>query len=273
MCLALWSERGAVLVTDKMGQASFGGNSLPVILRRQSGALLQILNAKGIGMRCGSLMLSVVFSLMINAASAESISGVASVIDGDTIEIHDTRIRLHGIDAPESSQVCRRENGEEWRCGQTAANLLADIIGRRIVSCESSAMDRYGRAIAVCRVEDHDINKAMVSQGYAVAYRRYSSDYVDAEKVAKQERRGIWSGAFTMPWDYRRRARLDAGPSTPAAQGSCVIKGNIGRSGNFTYHMPGDRHYDTTRINTSKGERWFCSAAEAEAAGWHKAPQ
>ncbi|MEP2828060.1 thermonuclease family protein [Parvibaculum sp.] len=204
---------------------------------------------------------------------AENLAGVASVTDGDTLEVHGTRIRLHGIDAPESSQRCRRENGDEWRCGQTAANLLAEMIGRRSVSCESSETDRYGRAIAVCFAGGANVNEAMVAKGYAVAYRRYSTDYVHAEDEAKREKLGIWSGAFVMPWDYRRGIRLDSSSSEMSMPGECVIKGNIGKSGNFTYHIPGDQYYEATRIDTSKGERWFCSVSDAKAAGWHRAPR
>lgn len=218
------------------------------------------------------LVAGLVFACSPSGLYADEISGVASVIDGDTIEIHGARIRLHGIDAPESSQTCRRKNNEEWRCGQTAANLLSDLLGRRTVFCESTETDRYGRAIAICHAAGRDVNEEMVAQGYAVAYRRYSTDYVDAENAARQERLGMWSGAFVMPWDYRRGKRLNATSSVPKAAGECVIKGNIGRSGNFTYHMPGDRYYEATRIDPSKGERWFCSPDDAETAGWHRAP-
>lgn len=209
----------------------------------------------------------------IDVAVAESLTGVASVIDGDTIDIHGTRIRLHGIDAPESSQVCHKENGEPWRCGQVSANFLADMIGRRSVSCESSETDRYGRAIAVCFAGGVSLNESMVVNGNAVAYRLYSTDYVSAEEEAKREKRGMWSGSFVMPWDYRRGRRLGDGASEGSAPNECVVKGNIGRSGNFTYHMPGDQYYEATRIDPSRGERWFCSASDAEAAGWHRAPR
>ncbi len=97
------------------------------------------------------------------------VAGLASVIDGDTIEVHGQRIRLHGIDAPESRQLCRM-GSEPWQCGKDAANALAEKIARRPVTCE-------------------DLGAWMVSQGLALAYRRYSRDYVDEEAEAQTARR------------------------------------------------------------------------------------
>lgn len=140
-------------------------------------------------------------------AIAEDLIGRASVIDGDTIEVHGQRIRLHGIDAPESRQLCRK-NGQEYRCGQQASLALADKIGTRPVTCEQRDIDRYKRIVAVCRDGEEDLNAWMVLQGHAVAYRRYSKDYISAEEQAQAEKRGIWSGEFTMPWLWRRGERL-----------------------------------------------------------------
>lgn len=136
-------------------------------------------------------------------AAATSIVGVASVIDGDTIEIRGVRIRLHGIDAPESRQLCTRPTGERWRCGQQASLALSDQIGRSTVSCDPRDTDRYGRTVAVCSSRGVDLNGWLVTQGWAVAYRRYSRDYVRAEDRARAARRGVWSGQFDMPWEWR----------------------------------------------------------------------
>ncbi|TAJ37295.1 MAG: thermonuclease family protein [Reyranella sp.] len=131
------------------------------------------------------------------------LAGPASVIDGDTIEVHGTRIRLHGIDAPESRQECRRPDGTTWRCGQQAALALSDHIGRRPVTCKPLDRDRYGRVIASCSLSSGDLNRWMVANGWAVSYRRYSLDYVADEEKARQARLGIWVGPFEMPWDWR----------------------------------------------------------------------
>jgi len=140
-------------------------------------------------------------------ANAQDLVGRASVIDGDTIEIHGQRIRLYGIDAPESRQLCEKDR-QKYRCGQQASLALADKIGTRPVTCEQRDIDRYKRIVAVCRDGEEDLNAWMVMQGHAVAYRRYSKDYIAAEEYAQAEKRGIWSGEFTMPWRWRRGERL-----------------------------------------------------------------
>ena len=146
--------------------------------------------------------------LSATPASAIELKGVASVIDGDTVEIRGTRIRLHGIDAPETRQLCTRPSGQSWRCGQQAALALSDRIGRRSVICVARDTDRYGRTIAVCSQDGVDLNAWMVAEGWAVAYRRYSLDYASAETDARRAGRNIWSGTFVMPWDWRRIARI-----------------------------------------------------------------
>ncbi len=115
----------------------------------------------------------------------------------DRRRIHGTRIRLHGIDAPESRQTCRQG-------GQQAALALADKIARRPVSCSPKDTDRYGRVVAVCRAGDEDLNAWLVSEGHAVAYRQYSRDYVALEDQARAAKRGIWAGEFMVPAEWRK---------------------------------------------------------------------
>ncbi|MDH3644286.1 MAG: thermonuclease family protein [Gammaproteobacteria bacterium] len=205
------------------------------------------------------------------ADARDMISGVASVIDGDTLEIRGTRIRLHAIDAPESSQTCQRPNGNAWRCGQQAALGLADKIGKRPISCKERGQGRYGRSIAVCHQGKIDLNAWLVSKGWAVAFRRYSDDYVAQEEEAKVARIGVWKGTFEMPWDYRARVWSEAADVAPDPD--CPIKGNINRTGERIYHTPwGSRDYHRTKFNERKGERWFCDEGEAVRAGW-RAPR
>ncbi len=94
--------------------------------------------------------LTVALCLLATPALA-NVAGTATVIDGDTIEVHGQRIRLHGIDAPESRQLCRVD-GKSWQCGKDAANALADKIARRPVTCEDLGRDKYDRIIARCTV-------------------------------------------------------------------------------------------------------------------------
>lgn len=138
-----------------------------------------------------------------NRPAAGEIVGIASVIDGDTIEIHGQRIRFDGIDAPESSQVCVRAGVKE-RCGQRSAMFLADTIGRRTVSCTDERHDRYGRMIGRCSAGGKDLNAAMVEAGQAVAYWHFSQRYVPKEEKARAAGVGVWGTEFEMPWDFRR---------------------------------------------------------------------
>jgi endonuclease YncB( thermonuclease family) len=134
-------------------------------------------------------------------------TGRARIIDGDTIEIAGTRIRLYGIDAPEKHQFCQDGSGERYGCGQRALNALEGRIDGQTLVCEKRDIDRYGRTVAVCRQGTADINAWMVETGWAVAYRRYSGDYVAAEDRARAQRVGIWAGSFENPADWRRDHR------------------------------------------------------------------
>jgi len=199
------------------------------------------------------------------------ITGVPSIIDGDTIDIRGVRFRLHGIDAPESSQLCE-QHGQPYRCGQQAALALDGLIKRQPVRCEEKDKDRYGRIVAICFLGNLDINRWMVEQGHAVAYRKYSSDYTDSEDAARAAHRGVWAGEFQMPWDWRMAKRSgNAAPAVAAPEG-CTIKGNISNSGRI-YHLPGGTWYEKTKIDIAKGERWFCLEEVARSAGWQKSNQ
>jgi len=202
-----------------------------------------------------------------------TLTGSARVIDGDTLEVRGTRIRLHGIDAPESAQRCR-SGGQVWSCGREATRALARHIGSHPVACKERDRDRYGRVVAVCHVGDQDVNAWMVAEGWAFAYRQYSRRYLAEEMAAKAAKRGVWRGDVVPPWDWRRGKRLNGtGTTMKRGGGRCKIKGNISKAGKRIYHMPSGRFYDQTRINTSQGERWFCSESEARTAGWRRARQ
>ncbi len=146
--------------------------------------------------------------LAFPAFSSEPLAGRASVIDGDTIEIHGTRIRLEGIDAPESRQTSMaKEMGEVVRCGQKAAFFLADLLAEHVVTCTETGKDRYRRTLAHCEVEGQDVGASMVRAGWALAFVRYSREYLPQEDEARAGGAGMWATEFVAPWDWRKGTR------------------------------------------------------------------
>jgi endonuclease YncB( thermonuclease family) len=203
--------------------------------------------------------------------SQQRFSGRATVTDGDSLEIGATRVRLFGVDAVEGRQSCARA-GREWPCGEEAARKLRSLIGGRSITCQQRDVDDYERIVAVCRAGNTDLAAEMVRHGFATAYRRYSNDYVDEENEARAALRGIWAGEFARPESYRDEQRDSArGPTSTRQQpprGGCDIKGNVNGEGERIYHTSASPAYRDTEIDEERGERWFCTEAEARAAGW-----
>jgi endonuclease YncB( thermonuclease family) len=229
---------------------------------------------------------------------------VLRVIDGDTIEVllssGPIRVRLNSIDTPEKNQP--------W--GPEAAAALASRVDGQRVMLDVITQDQYERLVAVVFLGDQSINAWMVQQGNAWAYRQYLDDasYCVWEGEARAARLGLWSlpsESLRAPWEWRAAERggtmtfTDYGnetvtnciaamrrhgwatgsaaavpyspPTVPTPSGACLIKGNISNSGRI-YHVPGGAYYEVTRIDESKGERWFCTEAQARAEGW-RAPK
>ena len=136
-------------------------------------------------------------------ATHAPIAGYARIVDGDTIRVAGVPIRLEGLDAPERDQPCTDQNGTSWPCGQAATRQLRERIGGRRVTCAPRAIDRYGRVVATCAQTDGaTLNAWLVRQGWAIAS---GFTYADEEAAAKADKRGIWSGTFVTPRDWRRR--------------------------------------------------------------------
>ena len=218
-------------------------------------------------------------SILLTAGCTEAgaLTGrVTHVYDGDTVSLaaggRDHRVRLQGIDAPEHDQPY----------GAAAERHLAGLVLNKEVRLEQMGKDQYGRLLGKLWVQPRDCkncgmtldaNLAMLTVGLAWWYRFYKDEqsaedrgrYEFAEQEARAKRAGLWADANpTPPWDWKRGDR-----ARQSASGDCRIKGNISDNGRI-YHVPGQKYYAQTRINTNRGERWFCSAAEAEAAGWRR---
>lgn len=137
--------------------------------------------------------------------TANPLSGQARIVDGDTLAIGNVRIRLWGIDAPESRQTCEGKAGDVYECGRDATAALREVIAGRPIECTERDRDQYSRVVAICRTEAGEVNAAMVRRGWAVDYRRYSGGaYGTEEAAAKAEGLGIWSGRFELPSRWRQ---------------------------------------------------------------------
>lgn len=173
-------------------------------------------------------MMRIILALLALAlplpAAAQSFTGPARAIDGDTLDMAGERIRLFGIDAPESAQSCTRK-GAPWACGKDAAALLAGKVAGRSVECVQRDRDDYGRIVATCRAGGSDLGGVMVREGMAIALTRFSADYVAAEARAKSFGLALWGSQFQTPAEFRA-----ANPSLfkPATPRSAVRPANVG---------------------------------------------
>lgn len=140
------------------------------------------------------------------APAADAVAGRATVIDGDTIEIRGARIRLHGVDAPESWQRCEDGDGRLYRCGKEAAFALEQFLATsRPTRCDIVGRDRSKRLVSVCfRADGRKVNRWLVESGNAVDWEKYSNGaYADAQATARARGAGIWRGSFQLPCQAR----------------------------------------------------------------------
>jgi endonuclease YncB( thermonuclease family) len=233
----------------------------------------------------GRLAFLLLLLVLPRLAAAADITGVPKIRDGDQVTIGSTHIRLGGVDAPSTDQLCLNPNGERWTCGVAARDELIKHAGNRSWTCHARFTDRRGRSVARCEVGGEDIQKWLVANGWALAYIRRSHDYEADEKAAREARAGMWKGAFIAPWDWRVRNKktpilgatkvpenahailLASASGEIAPSPDCTIKGNVNSSGECIYHKPTSRWYAQIKMRISKGTRWFCSVEDAEAAG------
>ena len=163
---------------------------------------------KKLNLILSSLIFILFFTIETNSSSdfKKIIKGSAKIIDGDTIKVKGEKIRLFGIDAPEMKQICTNKNSQLYKCGKEAKIALEMYIYSEVI-CYYNNKDRYGRILGICFVEETELNKMMVQSGNAVAYLKYSKKYLNDQEIAKNKNRGLWSGEFDMPWEWRKKKK------------------------------------------------------------------
>ncbi|MFZ5738126.1 MAG: RlpA-like double-psi beta-barrel domain-containing protein [Pseudomonadota bacterium] len=214
---------------------------------------------------------------------AIELAGVPHILDGGTIAIKGTTIRLQGIDPPDSDQVCVDEKGTGWTCGLAARDELIKRFGDKPWTCQVAGRDKVGRSMGSCAVGTESVADWIVRGGWALAVAGSLQAYESSEAIAREAQAGLWSGAFIAPalWrDRNRRTRIvgaDRAPSSATEillgaattadppSPDCTIKASFGWGGKCTTQRAGGRSY--AKLKMGPGKRWFCSIQEAEAAG------
>lgn len=199
----------------------------------------------------------------------ETITGSAAALDGDTLRIEGRIIRLAGIDAPELTQRCRNRRGRRWRCGAVARRDLARRVRRQTLSCtvETGTQDRIGSG--TCRANDKDVSIALLERGRAFATDEANAAQKEAVRLAKDAKRGVWSGEAELPAEYRKRRWDRAAANTPDG---CPIKGvHLSRNRGKVFITPWSPSYRNRRVRPSRGDQWFCAEDEALQAGFSPA--
>ncbi|MGY3034218.1 endonuclease YncB(thermonuclease family) [Bradyrhizobium sp. USDA 4354] len=235
------------------------------------------------------IMMVALFAVITSPVCAANLSGPPRILDGNTIEIEQTKLRLSGIEAPETDQICLDAQGRKWACGVAARDELIKHSNGRTWDCHTTGVDEYGRSRGSCFIEGEDVNAWMVRSGWALSSGPSIHTYVVYEVVASKAYAGLWSGAFIAPWDWRRRNKgtiiigassvpidaqellLGSALLSDPPSSECLIKGTVDRNGERIYHLPGQLSYEQLDMTKKPGERWLCSEAEAEATGWRKA--
>lgn len=204
-------------------------------------------------------------SSLVSLNQAETYRGRATALTGDKLRIGRRVVQLDGIDAPHRYQLCRTQTQKTWRCGRDARNALRRLVRRKTVTCQQTGTSDRGTPTVKCKTKTvSDIARHMVSKGHAFAEAGFFSTYRSAEKLAREKGSGVWRGTAQRPDDYKSEKWKVAQGKSPTG---CPIKGRVLRTGR-KYLLPWDPGYDKARLRDRRGERWFCSESEAQAAGW-----
>jgi len=198
------------------------------------------------------------------ASSNGRLVGRAVALSGDRIRIAGTILRLSGIEAPERDQTCTRPGSRRYNCGAVAKEALGRLIRGRSVSCEVSGRDGDNRPEGYCDAGGTDVASSLVKNGQVFAVHGFLARYSGLESEARAEKSGLWRGAAERPSEFRAKRWEEAARSAPDG---CPIKGQMTSEGRV-YVLPWSPDYQRARVRDGKGERWFCSEADARAAGW-----
>jgi endonuclease YncB( thermonuclease family) len=222
--------------------------------------------------RAGALVLALSL-LPVASVMSSVLQGPALVIDGDTLEIAGTRVRLAGIDAPEVDQPCATEgdvlaaSSTVYRCGEEAAAALTTRIGGDPVRCEPVATDTGTVLVAVCRLDDEDLGAWMVRSGWARAYPQNASAYTAEEGLAQAALRGIWRGDFLNPWDWRRERKSETDKTQQqlrVAVAAANVRSAPSRQGRLLTTLP----RGTTVRQLGQSGEWRLVKVPGGASGW-----
>lgn len=228
--------------------------------------------------RLAILLLSIIVSGMVSP-KAQSITGTAKAIDGDTIDMTGQKVRLRGIDAPELRQTCQRDS-VIWPCGAQARDQLASMLTGRDVQCDGDGAAAGDILTARCRADGADLAEAMVASSFATVTVGGEADYGAMAARVQKRKSGIWAGPFDLPQAWRVAHPEAVAKGRPESRNAtrvpsrkvyrdtlgCTVKGNYSRRlREYVYYLPGMKYYDGTRP-----EMVFCTEAEAQAAGFRR---
>lgn len=197
-----------------------------------------------------ALVVAVGFGVWSSAARAEVIEGSGQAVSGDALRVGAEVFFLNGIVAPAG------DKGSQDR--------LSDLLAGHTVICEVQKTTQGSLRTAVCSSNGSDISSRMVRSGLALAYVENGVDLIALQGAAREEGLGLWSGDGKVEGLARQLASGSAAPR------DCVIKGNKSHQAPYDlqYHLPDTAYYSRTRINPQQSEKWFCSEADARAAGF-----
>jgi endonuclease YncB( thermonuclease family) len=162
---------------------------------------------------CILIVLTLLPLLFAPAIAAEVLGGRPDIISGDRLSLKGRVLRLTGIDAPEDGQRCLLANGREFDCATISRSALQDLTAGVDITCVLTGERSGDQEIALCRAGGYDLSRGMAHTGWALAWPRKGTIYARIGAAAKMRKRGLWRGAFTMPWDWRRGIRVMVGPN------------------------------------------------------------